>query len=120
MVTFAEFIENAASKREFVNILFEERVFELIGTLQELVVAPEAELDIAEAYAWNEGRGAGSNEEFPSAVDACSKASGADLICTERFTRLPGSLHGTAQVARPAIPPKIANLCLENSLVFGL
>ena len=36
MVTFAEFLENAASKREFVNILFEERVFELIGTLQEL------------------------------------------------------------------------------------
>lgn len=36
MVTFAEFIENAARKREFVNILFEERVFELIATLQEL------------------------------------------------------------------------------------
>jgi len=36
MVTFAEFLENAASTREFVNILFEERVFELIGTLQEL------------------------------------------------------------------------------------
>ncbi len=36
MVTFTEFIENAASKREFVNILFEERVFELIGTLQKL------------------------------------------------------------------------------------
>ena len=36
MVTFAEFLENAASRREFVHILFEERVFELIGTLQEL------------------------------------------------------------------------------------
>src|SRR5580658_4909791 len=36
MVAFAEFLENAASKREFVNILFEERVFELIGTLREL------------------------------------------------------------------------------------
>jgi hypothetical protein len=36
MVTFAEFLENAALKREFVNVLFEERVFELIGTLQEL------------------------------------------------------------------------------------
>ena len=41
MVTFAEFIENAASKREFVNILFEERVFGLIGTLQELSLPPE-------------------------------------------------------------------------------
>jgi hypothetical protein len=36
MVPFAEFLENAAAKREFVNILFEERVFELIGTLREL------------------------------------------------------------------------------------
>jgi hypothetical protein len=32
MVTFAEFIENAASTREFVNVLFEERVFERIGS----------------------------------------------------------------------------------------
>ena len=38
MVTFAEFLENAASRREFVNVLFEERVFELIGTLQALSV----------------------------------------------------------------------------------
>jgi len=36
MVTFAEFLENAAAKREFVNLLFEERVFELIGTFQKL------------------------------------------------------------------------------------
>ena len=36
METFAEFLGNAAAKREFVNVLFEERVFELIGTLQKL------------------------------------------------------------------------------------
>jgi hypothetical protein len=36
MVTFAEFLENAASKREFVHVLFEKRVFELVGTLQKL------------------------------------------------------------------------------------
>ena len=36
MLTFAEFLENAASNRDFVNVLFEERVFELIGTLQKL------------------------------------------------------------------------------------
>jgi hypothetical protein len=36
MVTFAEFIEKAASRREFVNVLFEERVVELIGTFQQL------------------------------------------------------------------------------------
>jgi len=41
MVTFAEFLQNAASKREFVNILFEERVFELIGTLQKLALPLE-------------------------------------------------------------------------------
>jgi plasmid stabilization system protein ParE len=37
----------------------------------ELVIAPEAELDIAEAYAWYEGRRAGLGEEFLSSVDAC-------------------------------------------------
>jgi len=41
MVTFAEFLENAAAKREFVNILFEERVFELFGTLRELSIPLE-------------------------------------------------------------------------------
>ena len=43
MVTFAEFLGNAASKREFVNVLFEERVFDLIGTLQKLSLPLEAE-----------------------------------------------------------------------------
>ena len=37
----------------------------------ELVLAPEAELDIAEAYAWYEGRRAVLGEEFLSSVDAC-------------------------------------------------
>jgi plasmid stabilization system protein ParE len=36
-----------------------------------LVVAPEAELDIAEAYVWYEKRRIGLGEEFLSAVDAC-------------------------------------------------
>jgi hypothetical protein len=36
----------------------------------ELVVAPEAELDITEAYVWYESRRAGLGEEFLSAVDA--------------------------------------------------
>jgi hypothetical protein len=36
----------------------------------ELVIAPEAELDIAGAYAWYEGRRAGLGEEFLSSVDA--------------------------------------------------
>ena len=37
----------------------------------ELVIAPEAELDIAGAYVWYEGRRAGLGEEFLSSVDAC-------------------------------------------------
>ena len=37
----------------------------------ELIVAPEAEQDIAEAYEWYEGRRAGLGEEFMSSVDAC-------------------------------------------------
>jgi plasmid stabilization system protein ParE len=36
-----------------------------------LVVAPEAELDITEAYAWYESRRVGLGEEFLSSVDAC-------------------------------------------------
>jgi hypothetical protein len=37
----------------------------------ELMIAPEAEVDIAEAYAWYEGRRVGLGEEFLSSVDAC-------------------------------------------------
>jgi hypothetical protein len=38
----------------------------------ELVIAPEAEMDIAEAYVWYEDRRAGLGEEFLSSVDAPS------------------------------------------------
>jgi plasmid stabilization system protein ParE len=41
------------------------------ATPVELVVAPEAELDLAEAYGWYEGRRIGLGEEFLSSVDAC-------------------------------------------------
>jgi toxin ParE1/3/4 len=37
----------------------------------ELVIAPEAELDTAEAWVWYEGNRAGLGEEFLSSVDAC-------------------------------------------------
>ena len=36
----------------------------------ELILAPEAELDIAEAYAWYEGRRPGLGEEFLRRLDA--------------------------------------------------
>ena len=37
----------------------------------DLVIAPEAEQDIAEAYAWYEGRRVALGEEFLGCVDAC-------------------------------------------------
>jgi plasmid stabilization system protein ParE len=37
----------------------------------ELIVAPEAEQDIAEAYAWYERQRVGLGEDFLSRVDAC-------------------------------------------------
>ena len=37
----------------------------------DLVIAAEAEADIAEAYHWYEGRRRGLGEEFLSSVDAC-------------------------------------------------
>ncbi len=40
----------------------------------ELTLAPEAEQDVAEAYAWYESRRAGLGEEFLSCVDACIEA----------------------------------------------
>jgi plasmid stabilization system protein ParE len=44
------------------------------GMPVELAITPEAELDIAEAYDWYEGRRAGLGEEFPSSVDACMES----------------------------------------------
>jgi hypothetical protein len=40
----------------------------------ELILAPEAEQDIAEAYAWYEFRRTGLGEEFLNCVDACIHA----------------------------------------------
>jgi plasmid stabilization system protein ParE len=37
----------------------------------DLVIAPEAEQDIAEAYIWYEARRVGLGEDFLSSVDAC-------------------------------------------------
>ena len=40
----------------------------------ELIIAPEADLDIAEAYAWYENQRTGLGEEFLSSIDACIEA----------------------------------------------
>ena len=40
----------------------------------ELIIAPEAEEDLAEAYGWYEGQRVGLGEEFLSCVDACVEA----------------------------------------------
>jgi len=37
----------------------------------ELIIAPEVEQDIADAYAWYEDRRIGLGEEFLSCIDAC-------------------------------------------------
>lgn len=40
----------------------------------ELAIAPEADQDLAEAYAWHESRRFGLGEEFLSSIDACVEA----------------------------------------------
>ena len=40
----------------------------------DLILAPEAELDVIEAYAWYEDRRAGLGEEFLNSVDACMES----------------------------------------------
>lgn len=40
----------------------------------ELIIASETEQDIAEAYAWYEGRRTGLGEELFSCIDACIEA----------------------------------------------
>jgi plasmid stabilization system protein ParE len=40
----------------------------------ELILAPEVEQDLAEAYAWYEGQRTGLGEEFLTCVDACIQA----------------------------------------------
>ena len=52
----------------------------------ELILAPEVEQDIAEAYAWYEARRAGLGEEFLSCVDACLAA-----IC--RLPEMQAAVH---------------------------
>jgi plasmid stabilization system protein ParE len=39
-----------------------------------LIIAPEAEQDISEAFAWYESRRIGLGEEFLSCIDACIQA----------------------------------------------
>jgi plasmid stabilization system protein ParE len=51
-----------------------------------LVVAPEAEQDISEAYAWYENQRFGLGEEFLTSVDACIQA-----IC--RTPEMHGLIH---------------------------
>lgn len=41
------------------------------GMAAEFIIAPEAVLDIGDAYGWYEGHRSGLGEEFLSCVDAC-------------------------------------------------
>ena len=40
----------------------------------ELIITPETEQDLSEAYAWYEGRRIGFGEEFLTRIDACIEA----------------------------------------------
>jgi len=51
------------------------------------VIAPEAEQDISEAYAWYESRQVGLGEEFLNCVDALWRARCVVPRCTQSFTR---------------------------------
>ena len=53
----------------------------------DLVFAPEAELDVAGAYAWYEGRRVGLGEEFLSSLDASVEAFEGAQKCARSFTR---------------------------------
>jgi len=53
----------------------------------DLIVAPEAERDIGEAYAWYEDRRPGLGEEFLNCVDACIHA-----VC--RMPEMHARAHG--------------------------
>jgi len=52
-----------------------------------LVVAPEAEQDVAEAHAWYEGRRIGLGEEFSAASMRVLRRFAAHLRCMLRFTK---------------------------------
>ena len=54
----------------------------------DLILAPEAEEDIAAAYGWYEGRRLGLGEDFLSAVEAC-------LESVRRYPEMYGLAHGT-------------------------
>ena len=52
----------------------------------ELIVAPEAGQDVAEAHAWYESQRTGLGEEFLNCVDACIEA-----ICRTPYIYMPRS-----------------------------
>jgi len=56
-----------------------------------LVIAPEVERDLAEAYAWYENRRIGLGEEFLGCVDACSqmlcRAAEMSAVVHEKYRR---------------------------------
>jgi hypothetical protein len=57
----------------------------------ELVVAPEAEQDVSDAYDWYENRRLGLGEEFLSCLDACiqqiCRIPELNAICFEDYRR---------------------------------
>jgi toxin ParE1/3/4 len=81
----------------------------------EVHIAPEAEQDIAEAYAWYEARRTGLGEEFLSCVEACIEA-------IRRMPELYAVVHENYRrglVRR--FPYAVFYECIENRLtVYGI
>ncbi len=59
-----------------------------------LIIAPEAEQDVVDAYAWYEDRQSGLGEELLSCVDACI-----ELIC--RAPEIYSTVHANYRRALP-------------------
>lgn len=51
-----------------------------------LIISPEAELDIQDAFKWYEQGSSGLGSEFVRAVDSCFALIGRNLLLTRKFT----------------------------------
>lgn len=105
----------------------------------ELIVAPEAGQDIADAYSWYEDQRGGLGEEFLSCVDACIEAicrlpemhavihenyrKNDDLRPEYDLSRLKGGIRGkyyrqaTARTNLVLVDPEIANVFPDTESV---
>jgi hypothetical protein len=75
----------------------------------ELIIAPEAEQDIAEGYAWYEGRRTGLGEEFLSCIG--KKIKGHSTFPTSRPDTVPCA---SAQLGTRYVECPLFSLCIRE------